>query len=107
MMDFMEMECTFSHCFYTVPYFTIQKDPCIIVCSLIPGNPYPVIESPNDKNSLRGYNQLHGYQSHYVVTKEENGFPVIQEDYDNQQNCLFDEIVYFKKHRCFLYFYWK
>jgi hypothetical protein len=84
-----------SHCTYTVPYFSVHGDPCLIICSLIPGNPYPVIEPPNDENSVKGSNLITGYQSHYVVTRT-NGYPFTQEDYDSE-NPSFDEIVVFQE----------
>jgi hypothetical protein len=85
-----------SHCTYTVPYFSMHGDPCLIICSIIPGNPYPVIEAPNDENSVKGSNLITGYQSHYVVTRT-NGYPFTQEDYNTENAPSYDEIVVFQE----------
>lgn len=64
-----------SSAIYTIPYCSNAKDPCILICFLLPGNPYPVIESPFEtKNNFTGKHILHGYQSHYIVTKAD-GLP--------------------------------
>jgi len=80
-----------SECIYTVPYLAKHPDPAIILCLLIPGNPYPVIESPTDEDNLRGSPIISGYQCHYVVTKI-NGYPFTQSEYDSDTQ-IYDEIV--------------
>ncbi len=39
---------------YTLPYIVNKDNPCLILCYVIPGNVYPVIESLNDPNTLLG-----------------------------------------------------
>eukprot|EP01124_Arcella_intermedia_P010625 TRINITY_DN17145_c1_g1_i1.p1 TRINITY_DN17145_c1_g1~~TRINITY_DN17145_c1_g1_i1.p1 ORF type:complete len:633 (-),score=117.72 TRINITY_DN17145_c1_g1_i1:22-1920(-) len=53
---------------YITPYFARSNKPAILICLTLPGNPYPVTESKNDKDSLFGNPILQGYQSHYVKT---------------------------------------
>jgi len=60
---------------YALPYFISKEFPTVIVCLVISGNAYPVIEHPyNSKNTLIGAALMPGYQSHYVITRK-NGFP--------------------------------
>jgi len=77
-----------SSVIYTLPYFSSASNPCILICFLLPGNPFPVIEHPNSNDSLSGVHIYSGYQSHYVLTKR-NGNPFEEED-DYQK---FNEIV--------------
>jgi len=80
-----------SSAIYTLPYMSALPDPCILICFLLPGNPYPVIEHPQTEiGSLLGSHIISGYQSHYVVTTRE-GFPFTEENYGNQR--MFDEYV--------------
>jgi len=76
---------------YVLPYFAKKKKPTIIICLAIPGNPYPVTESPNSENTLSGQPIRSGYQSHYVVVKKD-GNPMTQTDYDNLEEG-YDELV--------------
>jgi len=73
-----------SSALYTLPYFSIKKDPCILICFIIPGNPYPVIEAPSDKPNLRGSHLTVGYQSHFVTTLR-NGLPFRAADFENNE----------------------
>lgn len=57
---------------------------------LILGNPFPVVEERNEKNSLLGSPLKSGYQSHYVLT-EISGTPVTR--IDPSKNHHYDEIV--------------
>jgi hypothetical protein len=77
-----------SSAIYTLPYCFSYRDPCIMLCFVLPGNPFPVIESPTTPQNLVGKPILSGYQSHYVVTKI-NGLPV-EENYFGRK---FNEIV--------------
>jgi len=73
---------------YALPYYATKQNPAIIISYLIPGNPYPVTESPNGPNSIAGTTLKPGYQSHYVSVNA-RGFPhEAPTNYD-----LFDEIV--------------
>jgi len=69
-----------SHALYTLPYVVSAKEPAILICLIIPGNPFPVIVGPQEPNSFLGAPISNGYQSHYVITniagnpwKKENG----------------------------------
>lgn len=37
---------------YCLPYAASKPNPCFIISYLIPGNPYPVVEQPNDPGKL-------------------------------------------------------
>jgi len=74
---------------YTLPYCMGERDPCIILCFLLPGNTFPVIEHHNSDDSYMGVPITNGYQSHYIVTTR-NGFPAREEDIEYRK---FDEIV--------------
>jgi len=78
-----------SSAMYTLPYVASKTHPAILICFTAPGNPYPVIENPSEKNNLLGKNILHGYQSHYVITSK-SCLPWRIED--GPENC-FDELV--------------
>lgn len=80
-----------THCIYTLPYFYIHKDPCIILCYLIPGNPYPVTENPDTDKGLFSSPLQSGYQSHYVVTNTK-GYPYSPIEEENNAPS-YDEIV--------------
>jgi hypothetical protein len=74
---------------YAVPYFATKPNPSIIISFLIPGNPFPVTEDPNDPAvSIAGHALKPGYQSHYVLTTN-RGMPFPQIEYKN----IFDELV--------------
>jgi len=76
---------------YTVPYFKQHEHPAIIICLVIPGNPYPVIEDPRNDSPIRGKAILLGYQSHYVVVTK-SGMPFTINDYaENKER--YDELV--------------
>jgi len=81
-----------SQCIYTFPYCAIYNDPCVIICFIIPGNPYPVTENPVGKFTLSGCNILSGYQSHYVITRRD-GLPFTEVDYENEGVVSYDEFV--------------
>jgi len=72
---------------YITPYFAIKRKPTILICLLLPGNPYPVIECHNSENSLMGTHIKRGYQSNYVVTTR-SGLPI-----GEARNEMYDEIV--------------
>eukprot|EP01124_Arcella_intermedia_P003110 TRINITY_DN11699_c1_g2_i1.p1 TRINITY_DN11699_c1_g2~~TRINITY_DN11699_c1_g2_i1.p1 ORF type:complete len:1490 (+),score=282.91 TRINITY_DN11699_c1_g2_i1:291-4472(+) len=79
-----------SSALYATPYFATKKEPTLLICWLMPGNPYPVTENPTvSLISLSGHALFPGYQSHYVVTKI-NGMPI---DSDSPTGEYFDEIV--------------
>jgi len=80
-----------SSAFYTIPYFVSSTEPAIIICFVIPSNPYPVIEFPQGLNSLSGTVITRGCQSHYVVTTL-HGLPFTEDNYLQNQP-QFNEIV--------------
>jgi len=41
-----------SYAIYTIPYFIPAPDPCILICFILPGNPYPVVEQPRQEKIL-------------------------------------------------------
>jgi len=71
-----------SSALYTLPYIVTKKNPCIMICFIIPGNPYPVIESVTVKPNYRGAPITSGYQSHFVITRP-NGLPFKDINYEN------------------------
>jgi len=74
---------------YAVPYFATKPNPAIIISYLVPGNPFPVTENPNDPSiSMAGHPIKPGYQSHYVLTTN-RGMPFERVEYKH----IFDEIV--------------
>jgi hypothetical protein len=74
---------------YAVPYFATKPSPSIIISFLVPGNPFPVTEDPNNPAiSIAGHALKPGYQSHYVLTTN-RGMPFPQIEYKN----IFDELV--------------
>jgi len=74
---------------YLLSYY--MKRPTILICLIIPGNVYPVTESPNSEKSIMGHSLISGYQSHYAVTTNE-GFPFTKKDYE-QEEPKYDEVV--------------
>jgi len=81
-----------SSALYTIPYFQIKSQPAILICLCIPGNPYPVIEHRKSENSLVGKPLIDGFQSHYVVVTK-NGYPFKEEHYENEDECIYDELI--------------
>jgi len=78
-----------SSAWYTVQYFVSTPSPCVVICLVLPCNPYPVIESPKKESTLIGKDILEGYQSHYVITGI-NGLPIGTQDIPDQ---TYDELV--------------
>jgi len=78
-----------SSAWYTVQYFGSQPKPCILICLVLPCNPYPVIESPKSEINYIGQDILDGYQSHYVHTAI-SGFPISDINY---KDSIYDELV--------------
>jgi len=69
-----------SSAIYTFPYCSTYQDPCIMICFILPGNPYPTIEHPRNTKNLVGHHIITGYQNHYVVTRR-TGFPFEKDEY--------------------------
>eukprot|EP01124_Arcella_intermedia_P000727 TRINITY_DN10397_c1_g1_i1.p1 TRINITY_DN10397_c1_g1~~TRINITY_DN10397_c1_g1_i1.p1 ORF type:complete len:1129 (+),score=178.07 TRINITY_DN10397_c1_g1_i1:217-3387(+) len=69
----------------------LKENPAILICFAIPGNPYPVIEHPESKESFYGKPIVNRYQSHYCLTTL-NGFPYTKDDEETKQD-VFDELV--------------
>jgi len=72
----------------------------IIVALLLPGNPYPVIESPISPKSLKGKGPIDpsGYQSHYVCVNPFGVNPVGFPCAEKLDKC-FDELVVFQDYQ--------
>jgi len=79
-----------SYAIYTIPYFMYHSDPCILICYVLPGNPYPVTENPRAQKNLEGEPLQSGYQSNFVITRKD-GLPFTETDYDEHRK--YDEIV--------------
>lgn len=88
-----------TYAMYSLPYFGTRSNPAIIISYVVPGNIFPVTESPNGKKSLSGYDLLNlelisfyragmmpSYNSHYVLVNSTGSIPEYQEQ-------LFDELV--------------
>lgn len=76
---------------YALPYVVNEKkNPALLVCFVVPGNVYPVIEDTNSQETLFGKPLQSGYQSHYVLTNAK-GEVHTRESLKNEQ--IFDEIV--------------
>jgi len=56
---------------YTLPYYCIKRNPCVLLCLAIPGNVFPVVEDRREPNSLLGMPIKSGYQSNYVLTTKD------------------------------------
>jgi len=76
-----------SSAMYTLPYYGSKARPALLLCFSVPGNPYPVVESRMEKETLLGQPIYSGYQSNYVLTNKD-GVPCskVQDDY-------YDEII--------------
>lgn len=81
---------------YCLPYAASKPNPCFIISYLIPGNPYPVVEQPNDPaKSLSGRALARGYQAHYVSTTP-RGLPFeapASRAFCNKNKYIYDEII--------------
>lgn len=75
-----------SSALYARTYYLNKDDPCLIIALGIFGNAYPIIENPNDNNSMLGRPIMSGYQSHYVLTGAD-GYPC------TEMKSEFDELV--------------
>lgn len=76
-----------SHALYTIPYLLTTPEPAVIISYIIPGNIYPVRESADSENTLRGSAIKPGYDSHYVITNKEGNIA------STKCKELFDEFV--------------
>jgi len=72
---------------YAAPYYLNSTNPAILICLVNTGNPFPVIESRNDQDSLWGLPIKSGYQSNYVVTGRDGQIHV------NRSEPAYNEIV--------------
>jgi hypothetical protein len=79
-----------SSAMYTLPYFANKRRPAILICLTAPGNPFPVIESPNKDHSMLGRPMISGFQSHYAITTV-SGFPPSDKKFDSVKK--YDELV--------------
>lgn len=59
---------------YLLPTYAGKFEPAILICFVVPGHMYPVIESPKSSSTLAGLNIAKGYNSHYVCTNRD-GLP--------------------------------
>lgn len=74
---------------YALPYYSAKPKPALLLCLAIPGNIYPVVEGPRDKDSLLGAPIKSGYQSNYVLTNRD-GNPCRQRQ---SPGTFYDELV--------------
>jgi hypothetical protein len=78
---------------YALPYFATKPNPTVIICLVISGNAYPVIEHPTKSGKgLSGAALMPGYNSHYVLTRK-NGFPCSKITSGKPGEEFYDEIV--------------
>jgi len=76
---------------YALPYFATKPSPTVLICFLITGNAYPVIEHPRAKDNLMGSALKPNFHSHYVLCRiDGNPIPHIME---NKEDTYYDEIV--------------
>jgi len=78
---------------YALPYYSPKASPAVLICYVITGNAYPVIEHPREDDSLMGLALIPNFHSHYVVCRLD-GYPVpniIQND--DEEDKFYDEIV--------------
>jgi hypothetical protein len=66
-----------SYALYTITYCSKQKLPSIIISWVSLGSVYPIIENPNEEDSVLG--KAIKQNSHYVITNNE-GFPLLRDD---------------------------
>jgi len=76
---------------YALPYFATKSKPTVIICLVISGNAYPVIEHPHYDGSFMGTAMTPGYHSHYVLTRKD-GYPCPKILY-KEKNQFYDELV--------------
>eukprot|EP01128_Nolandella_sp_AFSM9_P001785 TRINITY_DN12199_c0_g1_i1.p1 TRINITY_DN12199_c0_g1~~TRINITY_DN12199_c0_g1_i1.p1 ORF type:complete len:1767 (-),score=200.25 TRINITY_DN12199_c0_g1_i1:119-5263(-) len=76
---------------YALPYYGGRKNPAVLICFSVPGNPYPVVEHRTEENSMLGMPLKSGYQSHYVLARK-NGNPV-KSQRGNFMDGVYDELV--------------
>jgi len=85
----------FSSALYTIPYLARLQKPSIMICFILPGNPYPVTESIHDSPNFKGVKLKKGYNSHYVVTTRE-GRPFSEKNYQHNET-QYNEIIIAQK----------
>lgn len=44
-----------------------QGERTLLLCVLVPGNVFPVVEQPSQPDGLKGKPCMSGYQSHYAI----------------------------------------
>uniref|UniRef100_A0A6B2L0J1 PARP catalytic domain-containing protein n=1 Tax=Arcella intermedia TaxID=1963864 RepID=A0A6B2L0J1_9EUKA len=76
---------------YTLQYIAKVLKPTILICLIIPGNPFPVVEDPSKPGTYRGSCISTGYQSHYCRTSF-LGLPYKEKDLTEKKK-PYDEIV--------------
>jgi len=78
---------------YALPYFSTKKSPAVIICLVISGNAYPVIEHPQKSpQSFLGAALVPGYHSHYILTRR-NGDPCSEVMSGETGDGFYDELV--------------
>jgi len=78
---------------YALPYFASKQKPVVLICYVITGNAYPVIEHPRAKNTLMGTALVPNFHSHYVLCRiDGNPIPRIMDKAEDETE-YFDEIV--------------
>jgi len=78
---------------YALPYFATKPSPTVLICYLITGNSYPVIEHPkSSKQNLMGGALMPNFQSHYVLCRID-GMPIPDIMDHTSEDSYYDEIV--------------
>jgi len=77
---------------YALPYFATKPSPTVLICYLITGNSYPVIEHPKGAKNFMGSALMPNFHSHYVLCRID-GMPVPQIMEINSGEPYYDEIV--------------
>jgi len=76
---------------YALPYFATKPSPTVLICYLISGNSFPVIEHPRGPKNFMGSALMPNFHSHYVLCRID-GMPV-PSIMANSEEPYYDEIV--------------
>jgi len=76
---------------YTFPYIEPHDNPSIMISYIVPGNIYPVIENPRQKDNLIGKGVKGGFNCHYVLCNKDG--MVISADEGYTKENIFNEFV--------------
>jgi len=76
---------------YAIKFYTSADKKAVMINWILIGNPFPVTESPQSENSLKGKPIKSGYDCHYCVV-DSSGLPYDQSDSPAMKK-MFDEFV--------------